>query len=160
MNDIELVLGVTTALGCALNAGVFFAFSSFVMPALSRLPPGDGVRAMQAINVAAVRPMFMTSLFGTAVLCLVVIVLGIAGWEDDSGPYLVGGGVAFVVGTIGLTVAYHVPRNDRLADLDPEDPQSAGSWRRYVAEWTRWNHVRAAAGLLAAALLSVGIALG
>jgi uncharacterized membrane protein len=26
-----------------------------------------------------------------------------------------------------------------------------GHWRRYVAEWTRWNHVRVVAALAAAA---------
>jgi hypothetical protein len=44
------VLGVLTvgaALGCGVIAGVFFAFSSFVMTALAKLPPagsgGDAV---------------------------------------------------------------------------------------------------------------------
>jgi uncharacterized membrane protein len=45
------VLTVVAALGCGLNAGVFFAFSSFVMAALRRLPPAQGIAAMQSINV-------------------------------------------------------------------------------------------------------------
>jgi hypothetical protein len=36
----------------SLIAGVFFAFSTFVMKALVRLPPAQGIAAMQAINVA------------------------------------------------------------------------------------------------------------
>ncbi len=35
---------------CGLVAGVFFAFSTFVMSGLARLPPADGIRAMQSIN--------------------------------------------------------------------------------------------------------------
>ena len=31
------------ALGCGLMAGVFFAFSTFVMKALSRIPQGEGI---------------------------------------------------------------------------------------------------------------------
>ena len=61
-----------------VNGGVFFAFSSFVMPALQRLPDAQGIAAMQSINVTAVRPPFMAVLFGTAALCLVLIVWAIA----------------------------------------------------------------------------------
>src|SRR5215208_1714033 len=57
----------TTALGCGLVAGVFFAFSTLVMPALKRLPPAHGIAAMQSINKLAVTAAFMTTPFGTAV---------------------------------------------------------------------------------------------
>jgi hypothetical protein len=38
--------------------GVFFAFSSFVMAALRRLPAAQGIAAMQSIHVTAVTPVF------------------------------------------------------------------------------------------------------
>ena len=38
-------------LGCGLVAGIFFAFSTFVMRALGRRPAGEGIAAMQAINI-------------------------------------------------------------------------------------------------------------
>jgi hypothetical protein len=41
------------ALGCGIMAGLLFAFSSAVMPALKLLPAPEGTRAMQAINVAS-----------------------------------------------------------------------------------------------------------
>jgi hypothetical protein len=66
MDGLLVALTIVTALGCGLCAGVFFAFSSFVMKALARLPPADAVAAMQAINVVAVTPAFMAALFGTA----------------------------------------------------------------------------------------------
>jgi uncharacterized membrane protein len=50
-------------LGGALNSThtreAFFAFSSFVMRALARLPPAQGIRAMNSINVLAVTPVFI-----------------------------------------------------------------------------------------------------
>ena len=61
-------------------AGVFFAFSTFVMPALRRLPAAHGVAAMQSINVLAVTPVFMTALFGAGVGCLGLVV-----WAADRG---------------------------------------------------------------------------
>jgi uncharacterized membrane protein len=86
-----------TALGCGLIAGVFLAFSSFVMQALKRLPPAQGIAAMQAINVRAVTPAFMTALFGAAAACIAVIVLALSTWDDSFGPYLVGGAMLYLL---------------------------------------------------------------
>jgi uncharacterized membrane protein len=53
-----------------------------------------------------------------------------------------------------------VPRNNSLATVDPTDPDTEAHWRRYEAEWTRWNHVRVAAGLGAAAAFTVALHVG
>ena len=157
MNDPLVALTLVTALGCGLNAGVFFGFSSFVMKALARLPPAGGIAAMQSINVVAVTPAFMTALFGTSAACVALAVWALAGWDGSFSPYLLAGSALYLAGTIGLTIAYHVPRNDALATADPQDPGAAGQWTRYVAEWTRWNHVRALAALAAAAALTAAL---
>jgi uncharacterized membrane protein len=57
MTGVLYAATLATALGCGLVAGVFFAFSSFVMPALKRLPPAQGIAAMQSINKLAVTPL-------------------------------------------------------------------------------------------------------
>jgi uncharacterized membrane protein len=74
MSAILHAATLATTLGCGLAAGVFFAFSTFVMPALKRLSPANGVAAMQSINELAVTPAFMTALFGTAVASLALAV--------------------------------------------------------------------------------------
>jgi uncharacterized membrane protein len=56
MDGVLTGLTMITALGCGLSAGALFAFSSFVMPALARLPASQGIAAMQTINVQAVTP--------------------------------------------------------------------------------------------------------
>jgi uncharacterized membrane protein len=154
MNDVLVALTFVTALGCGLSAGALFAFSSFVMKALARLQPAQGIAAMQSINVAAVTPAFMTALFGTALACVAVAVWALADWHDSFSPWLIAGSALYLAGPIGLTIGYHVPRNDALAAVEPAAPDAEAHWRRYVAEWTRWNHVRAAAGLAAAAALT------
>jgi uncharacterized membrane protein len=63
-----LILG--SALGSGLIAGAFFAFSSFVMGALGKLPASQGIAAMQSINVVVINPIFLGVLFGTAALAL------------------------------------------------------------------------------------------
>ena len=160
MDGLLVALTVVTALGCGLNAGVFFAFSSFVMKALARLHPTQGIAAMQSINQMAVTPTFMTVLFGTAAAVAALAAWTLIDWDGLLGPYLLAGSALYLVGTIGLTVAYHVPRNNALAALQPQRAEAAGRWARYVTEWTRWNHLRAAASLAAAVILTLALRIG
>ena len=160
MNGFLFALTLVTALGCGLNAGVFFAFSSFVMKALARLQPAQGVGAMQAINVAAVTPAFMAALFGTALACGALAVWALLAWDERFAPYLLVGSLLYLFGTIVLTIAYHVPRNDALARVEPHSAEAESHWRRYLSGWTAWNHVRAAAALAAAAVLTIALHVG
>nr|MBA3281491.1 hypothetical protein [Acidimicrobiia bacterium] len=61
---------VLAAVGSATVGGVFFAFSTFVMPALGRRPASEATAAMQSINAKAVNPLFMGALFGTGMACV------------------------------------------------------------------------------------------
>ncbi len=121
MDGLVTALTIATAVGCGVNGGVFFGFSSFVMPGLARLRPPDGVAAMQSLNVTAVTPAFMTALFGTGALCVAVIVAGLAGLDEGYGGWLVAGGVLYLAGSIVVTMLYHVPRNNALAARRPLD---------------------------------------
>jgi uncharacterized membrane protein len=157
INSYLFVLTLLAVLGCAMMAGVFFAFSAFVMKALSRLPAEQGVAAMQAINVAAVTLTFMVALFGTAVACGASAVWAFFVWDERFAPYLLVGSALYLVGTILLTIAYHVPRNEALARVEPRGADAESHWRRYLSGWTAWNHVRAAASLAAATVLNIAL---
>jgi uncharacterized membrane protein len=157
MSSATFVLALVSALGSGLAAGVFFAFSTFVMPALGRLPAPEGIAAMQQINIKAINPWFMGALFGTAATCLATIVAALADWDSSYGSYLVAGGALYVIGTIAVTIVFNVPRNNTLANADPASTEAAGLWRRYLVEWTAWNHVRTVAPLIAAGLLTGGL---
>jgi uncharacterized membrane protein len=153
-------LTIITALGAGIAGGVFFAFSSFVMPALDRLPPAGAIAAMQSINVRAVTPAFMTALFGTGLLCVALIVVAISGLDEPYAGYLLAGSLIYLVGSPGLTMAYHVPRNNALARLDPQSPEAAPRWARFMRDWTGANHLRAAAGIAASGLLIGAVHVG
>ena len=77
-----------------------------------------------------------------------------------TGPTWSAAASAYLLGPIGLTMGYHVPRNNALAKVGPESPDGARYWKRYLSEWTAWNHVRAAAALGAAAALCVALHVG
>ncbi len=160
MNGLLFLLTLLAALGCGMMAGVFFAFSAFVMKALARLPAKQGIAAMQAINVAAVTFAFMAALFGTALACGVLAVWALFAWDERFAPYLLVGSALYLVGTILLTIAYHVPRNEALARVEPYSADAEGHWRRYLSSWTAWNHVRAVAALAAATTLIIALHVG
>ena len=130
------------AVGCGLMAGVFFAFSTFVMRALVRLPPPLGISAMQSINVTAVMWPFMTLFFGTAILCLICAGGAIADPSTPGRVWQLAGGLAYLAGAVLVTITCNVPRNDRLAVVDPASADGARVWEDYIRTWTAWNHVR------------------
>jgi len=145
------------AIGSGLVAGVFFAFSTFVMAALGRLPPEQGVAAMQAINVTVINPAFMLAFLGTAVLCLALAAGAYPSWDQASGKLLLAGGVTYLIGCIGVTMVCNVPLNDALAAVPATAPKAATLWADYLREWTMWNHARTAASILAAILFAAAL---
>ncbi|MDF2958899.1 MAG: hypothetical protein K0S39_634 [Paenibacillus sp.] len=152
-----LVLTFCSALGSGLVAGMFFAFSAFVMTALARLPAGQGIAAMQSINVTVLNPLFGTVFSGTAVACVVLAIASFFKWGEAGTVYLLAGSLLYLVGTFLVTIIFNVPLNDALAAVDPNSTEGAGLWTRYIATWPAWNHVRTASAL--AALASFIIAL-
>jgi uncharacterized membrane protein len=147
-----LALKLISVIGCALMAGVFFAFSTFVMNALSRLPPEQGIAAMQSINITAINPLFMTALFGTAATCLLLIVSTLSKLSQPDAVYLLGGSLLYLIGTVGVTIVFNVPLNNALAIADPISTQGENLWAKYLTNWTFWNHVRTVTALISTAL--------
>ncbi len=157
IDDLLFALTLVSALGCGLVAGVFFAFSGFVMKALARLPSAQGIAAMQSINVVVINPLFMVALFGTALACVALAVSSLFRWNEPSAVYMLGGSLLYLVGTILVTMVFNVPRNDALAAADPQSDDGTRLWAGYVTSWTAWNHVRTAAALAAAASLTIAL---
>jgi uncharacterized membrane protein len=151
MSDPVFTLIFVTALGCAIAAGVFYAFSAFVMAGLDLRSPSTAVGAMQGINVAAVRPPLMLALFGTAALCLAVVVVALIDLDGAGRWFALGGAAIYLAGIVGVTMFCNVPLNDRLATAGADGPAAAEEWRRYHGPWNAWNHVRTIAGLAATA---------
>ena len=149
-------LTVVCAVGAGLVAGVYFAFSSFVMRGLRDVPPPVGMAAMQSINRAAPNPALGGALVVTGAACVVLGIVAATRWSDPAAPWALGGAALYVV-SLGLTVGYHIPRNDALALIDPASDGAADRWADYVAGWVPWNHVRTLAALAGAAALTVSL---
>ena len=150
-------LTFVSAIGCGLVAGVFFAFSAFIMKALARVPPAHGISAMQSINVAVINPWFLVPFLGTALGCVVLAVRSFSAWQTPGDGYRLAGSLLYLVGTILVTFVFNVPRNDALAAADPASADGARLWSGYVTRWTTWNHVRTFAALAAAVSFTLAL---
>jgi uncharacterized membrane protein len=158
IDHLLFALTLLAALGSGLIAGVFFAFSTFVMNALARLPPGEGIAAMQSINRVVLSSPFIAAFFGTAAACLGALIWSIVRWDRPGAVYLFAGAALYLLGSLLVTIVFNVPRNQTLASVARSDPGAEKLWAGYVAGWTAWNHVRTAASLAAA--LAFSLALG
>ncbi len=158
INNLYFPLTLLSALGCGLVAGVFFAFSTFVMSALARLQPAQGIAAMQSINITVINPWFMTAFLGTAVTCLFLGISSLLKWNQPGAAYLLVGSLLYIVGAFGVTIVFNVPLNDALATVKPASTDGMNLWASYLTNWTFWNHIRTIAAL--AASVSMILALG
>ncbi|WP_224311599.1 MULTISPECIES: DUF1772 domain-containing protein [Nostocaceae] len=138
-------------------AGVFFAFSTFVMNALARLQPTQGIVAMQSINITVINPLFMTAFLGTGVACMILLISLLLNRHQPSAVYLLAGSLLYLFGTFGVTIIFNVPLNKALAIANPDSTDGVKLWTSYLTNWTFWNHIRTAAALAASALLTIAL---
>lgn len=145
-------LVIIAAIGSGLNGGLFLVFSNTIMRAFDRLPAAGAIAAMNSINRVIVNPLFLLTFFGTAILCLVLLVGRI------NSPLVVAGALVYLIGTVGVTMICNVPLNDKLAAVSASANDMETQWHAYRAPWTRWNHVRTVACVLATAAFIIEIA--
>jgi uncharacterized membrane protein len=155
--DLIVAGTVAAAVGAAVVAGLMFAFSTSVMPALARRPHAEGIAAMQAMNSAILNPLFGLAFGGTAVLCLVLAVTAPFTTDESHAVLRAVGSVLYVVGTFGVTVVANVPMNEALDAVDPASDEGASYWRTYLRRWTAWNQLRALLGAAASVLLILAV---
>ena len=146
-----------SALGAGVVAGVFYAFSGFVMEALARMPADQGIRAMQLINVTVINPWFFLVFFGTALGSAIVMIHGWLHPESPGVASLIAGGLIYLLGTILVTGLRNVPLNNKLARVDPASAEGEIVWKVYLKRWTAWNHLRTLASVAATILLTLSV---
>lgn len=157
-SKLGLVLLVMAATGSGLVGGIFFAFSNFVMTALARRPAEEGAAAMRSINETVLNPLFFTVFFGTGVLALTAGVLALSALGSIAGWATLTAALFYLAGSIGVTMAFNVPLNERLRKTPSGNAQLASVWAHYYKAWTRWNTLRTIASVIAALLFAAAVA--
>src|SRR5262249_10256592 len=140
------------AIGCGLLAGVYFAFSTFIMTALGRIEQAQGIAAMKSIDSTILHSLFMPFFYGTTLASLVLLVMGFIRRGKPGAMAMLAGGLIYVVGMFLVTVFFNVPLNNALAAVDPGSGAAATVWARFLKDWTLWNHVRTISSTAASAL--------
>ncbi|MFK7989473.1 MAG: DUF1772 domain-containing protein [Sandaracinaceae bacterium] len=147
------------AVSCGVMAGVYFAFSAFVMRSLDVLPREQGVAAMQSINEVILTSGFMPLFAGTTALAVGLGVFGLASWSEPGSGVMLAAAIVYALGMFLCTAAFNVPLNDALAALDPASADASRLFDHYVDRWTLWNHVRTFASVAASGLFGLAVAM-
>lgn len=144
------VLGLVMMTG--LGAGVFLAFSDFLMRGLQRAD--TGASAMIAINQVILRSIFLTGFMLTTPGAIALAIWAPDGVTDEVRALIGVGALVYGVWVFGLTMVRNVPMNKQL-DRSGGEP---AVWGRYLRVWTRWNHVRSVGAILAFGLFVMAFA--
>jgi uncharacterized membrane protein len=158
MIGIHSAMLLVTAMSAALVAGIFYAFSSFVMAALGRLPSEQGIDAMNAINVTVYTPSFMILFMGTTLLCGILAVWSLFSIGSFHSQLVLAASLLFVVGCFGFTILFNVPLNKQLAAATADNREML--WQDFLRDWTTWNTVRTIGATVSAALFILALLSG
>lgn len=165
MNFEKTSLGLA-AVTTGLVAGLFFAYQVSVNPAFKKLPDGEYIRAMQAINVAIQNPIFLSCFTGNLLFLGAATYLHRAHSSGGTSKLLLAASVLYAIGVFGVTVAGNVPLNDALAkvSLASSTPaQLAAARSSFQEPWNDLHLVRTIASVVclvlvvAACLSSTGL---
>lgn len=155
MTGIAMPLAMATgAVAAGVSSGMMLVFSAGTMRGLSRLPEAEAVRAMQAINVSVINPLFLGMFIGTGPL--LVALSGLDLYSGSPNRCLLAATLVYVVGVVAVTILGNVPLNDHLAAVDTTTMEP-GTWDGYAGAWLRYNHTRALAGAVASGLLTLAL---
>lgn len=135
------------ALCAGLMAGIYAAFSSFIMRSFATLETARAIAAMNAINTVILKSSFMPLFFGSTLIALLMVIAGLWQWGEAGADRAVAGGVTYVVGMFIVTAAGNVPLNNALARVSGDDEEAVQAWSHYLNRWTRWNTLRTIASL-------------
>lgn len=149
MFDSVITLSLTVAaISAGLMAGVYFAFSAFIMRSFDQLGATRATDAMNAINDVILHSWFMVLFFGSTLLYAMLSANALFD-ADLTGRWLLFAiGVIYIVGMFACTVMFNVPLNNYLAKASSNDCTTSETWALYFRQWTRWNHLRSVGSLV------------
>jgi len=151
-SSIISVLLWTAALSSGLIAGVYFAFSGFIMQVFREIDTTQSIAAMNSINKIILRSLFMPLFFGSSLVSVLLIIAAFANWDEAGSELMLVAGAVYFVGMFVCTVLFNVPLNNTLARVDPDSVNAHHVWSHYLKTWTNWNHLRTVSSLLTCVL--------
>jgi uncharacterized membrane protein len=149
---MAIAYDIATAAVATIMVGNEFAVAAFVHPQLYRL--GNNVHAHAAASLARTLGKAMPPWYGIA-----LVLMAGAAFEHrpiSSGPgLLITSATVLWAATIVFTIAALVPINNRIAQLDPEDPYEG--WSTDRVRWDRLHRIRVVLLIVSVLLLLGGL---
>ena len=151
-SSIVTILLWTAALSSGLIAGIYFAFSGFIMQAFRKIDSTQAIAAMSSINEIILRSLFMPLFFGSSFISVLLIIAAFINWDETGSGLMLAAGVTYFIGMFVCTALFNVPLNNTLARIDSDSFNAHHIWSHYLKTWTNWNHLRTVSSLLTCAL--------
>jgi uncharacterized membrane protein len=156
MYETMIILSLAiAATGAGLMAGVYFAFSCFIMNAFDELGSARAADAMNSINRVILRSAFMVVFFGSTLLYAALGLIALLDTDLANRGLLILTSGLYITGMFLCTVVFNVPLNNQLAAATGEQIEIDRLWPYYLKHWTRWNHLRGVCSLLTLILSGV-----
>jgi len=152
VSTLVTVLLWTAALGSGLMAGVYFAFSVFIMKAFGKIETAQSIAAMKSINETILSSLFMPVFFGSSIVSVLLIIVAFAQWGEAGSGLTFIAGATYFVGMFMCTVVFNVPLNNLLARLNKDSANAQKAWSHYLKTWTKWNHLRTVSSVITCVL--------
>jgi uncharacterized membrane protein len=144
----------------ALITGLLYGYACSVNPGLYKLSDFCYLNAMQSINREIQNPVFFLSFFGSA------LILPLTAWNiyHHASPisfyFMLGAGILYLVGVLGVTVFGNIPLNETLAEfnMDVASPGDLSHQRNlFEATWDRYHILRTVCSILSLILTITAI---
>lgn len=155
-SQLILIACATAVIICGLIAGVFLAFSDFVMKSLHAARTASGIESMQLINRKVYGSIFLTLLIAMAVASVCLAAYASLRMAGPEAVWIVAGCALYAIGVFVVTMVFNVPMNQRLDAMNHASEETASYWAIYARSWTSWNHVRTVASAGAAICFLIG----
>ena len=138
-----------------LMAGIYFAFSVFIMKSLSMLPELEAAKAMNKINDVILNTLFLPVFVVSTLWFSGLIIWSITDWQGLESQLVIMTAVIYIVGMFTVTAFGNVPLNNALKSAANDEMKLVAHWRKYLTHWTRLNHVRTLSSIAACTLLTL-----
>jgi uncharacterized membrane protein len=119
MDIFQTALILSTFL-CSLVAGFLFAYAIVVMPGINNLNDREFIRTFQVTDriIQNNHPIFMLVWVGSVTAMIISVIYGIGRLQGVDLFLLVLAVLAYVLGVQVLTIAVHLPLNNKLKTLN------------------------------------------
>ena len=155
--DISLIFSI---LSCSLVGGFIFTYAIVVMPGLSNLNDKDFLRAFQVTDAVIQnnQPLFMFTWVGSIVAMLITILVSLISVGLSETWLIVLISIAYLLGVQGITVAIHIPLNNRIHKVKIEelnDETLADEHLKFEIKWNFFNYIQTSIAISVSVLLLI-----